>query len=77
MRDLIWTIIILWLVWRLYESFKTINKASVNKQGFYNPNQQQRRQQKEGEVKIDKNAPKQKTYIKPEDGEYVDFEEVK
>ena len=74
MRDLIWTVIILWVVWKIYDAFKTISKTRTQTQG-YNTTQNNYRQ-KEGEVKIDTSA-KTKTHFKPGDGEYVDYEEVK
>ena len=39
MRDIIWTVIILWVVWKIYDAFKLVSKAT-QKQSFnsQNPN---------------------------------------
>ncbi|MES2515740.1 MAG: hypothetical protein V4580_16425 [Bacteroidota bacterium] len=72
MRDIIWTIIIVWVVWKIYDAFKSVSKSKTQTQAF-NGNHSYR---KEGEVKIDKNV-NVKSHFSPADGEYVDYEEVK
>jgi hypothetical protein len=67
MRDIIWTIIIVWLVWKIIDTFQKISKRPTDsyKQHSFN-----------GETTIlDKNA--QKSRFNPGDAEYVDYEEVK
>lgn len=78
MRDIIWTVIIVWVVWKIYDAFKNVSKPKTQTHG-YNSHQHNNfhSQKKEGEVKIDPTATKQKSHFKPEDGEYVDYEEVK
>ncbi len=68
MRDLIWTIIIVWVVWKVYDAFKSISKAKPQRTDSYS--------QKEGEVKIDRHV-NLKSHFNPDDAEYVDYEEVK
>ncbi len=73
MRDIVWTVIIIWIVWKIYDAFKNISKSKPqggkgNQNTFY--------KQKEGDVKIDHNG-NQKTNFNPKDAEYVDYEEVK
>ncbi|MFN8117275.1 MAG: hypothetical protein U0W65_14250 [Bacteroidia bacterium] len=66
MRDLIWTIIVIWLVWKIYTLFasvKTQSKASSN-------------HTKEGEIKVYTNY-NTRAHFNPKDAEYVDFEEIK
>ncbi len=70
MRDIIWTIIILWVVWRVVDAFKKINSSakkvrsgSTNQQNFNSESNFQ-------------SSPK-KGELKPDAGEYVDYEEVK
>lgn len=73
MRDIIWTIIIIWLVWKVYDAFKSVkqrNQAGNNHYQNYN-------KRREGEVKIEHNANSSKTHYKAEEAEYVDYEEVK
>jgi hypothetical protein len=71
LRDIVWTIIIIWIVWKIYDAFKNMSKTqggTKTQNKFY--------KQKEGEVKIDHNI-NQKTHFNPKDAEYVDYEEVK
>lgn len=83
MRDIIWTIIILWIVWKIYEAFTTLTKPRAGQASFngqYNSQQyqyQQQQQSKEGAVNIENTAPAKKPHFKADDGEYVDFEDVK
>ncbi len=84
MRDIIWTVILVWLVWKIYDAFKGVSKMQTqrvnnqqNRQGntsYYNNQQSQR---KEGEVKLDSTQGTHKSHFKPGDGEYVDYEEIK
>lgn len=76
MRDIIWTVIVLWIIWKVYDAFKTMSKPKTQPQGFNNT-QQSYNQRKEGEVKIENFAQKNKSHFKESDGEYVDYEELK
>ena len=75
MRDIIWTIIVLWIIWKIYDAFKVISKPKTQQQEFNN--QQQYNNRKEGEVKIEAFETKNKPHFKDDDGEYVDYEEIK
>lgn len=75
MRDIVWTIIVIWVVWKMYDAFKNVSKTKTQNREF-DGNQNNFHHQKEGEVKIDKNVT-HKTHINPNDAEYVDYEEVK
>lgn len=67
MRDVIWTIIVIWLVFRLVNLFKSsTSKSSENNKQFEGANRQT-----EKEIK---NAVRKGIN---EEGEYVDFEEIK
>jgi hypothetical protein len=70
-RDIVWTIILIWLVWKIYDTFKSVTKPKnqTAKQNHYH-------QTRDGEVRIDNNV-KQKPYFNPNDGEFVDYEEIK
>lgn len=72
MRDIIWTVIVLWLAWKIVDAIKGVSQKKSQTQG-YNSQTYKR----EGEVKINKTGNQQKTHFKPEDGEYVDYEEIK
>jgi hypothetical protein len=74
-RDVIWTVIILWVVWKVYDAFKNVSKARTQTHGDHS-SQHNSYRQKEGEVRVDTSS-KPKTHFKPGDGEYVDYEEIK
>ena len=74
MRDVIWTIIAVWVIYRVYEAIK------ASKVYIYQRNEHNYHSQKEGEVKIDAKPQEHHSERKPNSdkgGEYVDFEEVK
>ena len=73
MRDIIWTVIIIWVIWRLIAAFRTFSSVSGrvqnndgNQQNYQNNTSQDKEstQPKKGELKSDA-------------GEYVDYEDVK
>ena len=76
MRDIIWTVILVWVVWKIVSAFKNISKMQAQRVNHQN-NTYQQQQRKEGEVKIDSTQSAHKPHFKPGDGEYVDYEEVK
>jgi len=68
MKDVFFTIITVWVLWRIMDSFR-VNKVQ---QDHFNPGNQD-----EGKVNID-SAPSSKNHKKDDDeGEYVDYEEIK
>ena len=67
MRDLFFTILAVWAIWRILESVK-ISRFSTK------DNYDQGK--KEGEIKVEYQPPK-KNDKNDEDGEYIDYEEVK
>lgn len=69
MRDIVWTVIIVWVVWKIYSAFTTKSKTQNTTTGSHQT-------RKEGDVKIDKNV-NSKTHFNSNDGEYVDYEEIK
>jgi len=69
MRDVIWTIIIVWLVWKIYDTVKSVSKTNSKDTNKYYGN--------EGEIKINKKDRINKPLFNPNDGEYVDYEEIK
>jgi len=76
-RDIIWTVILIWVVYKIYETFKSVSRTRTQAQGFNSNQSNYYHHKKEGEVRVDPTASKQKTHFKPEDGEYVDYEEIK
>lgn len=73
MRDLIWTIIVIWLVWKIIAAFKSNTKQQPS-----NANSNFDGHTREGEVKIDNfNKNGRQSKYNPSDAEFVDYEEVK
>jgi hypothetical protein len=72
MRDIIWTIIGIWILWKIIEAFRSFSskKPAGNQYTHHDQTQNntqdtsQKPQQKKGE-------------LKPDAGEYVDYEEIK
>lgn len=80
MRDVIWTIIIIWVVYKLVDIFKGAGTKKTFVYNKYEYRNSQQTHKQEGSVTVDKNstAGKQKQpKANPSDGEYVDFEEIK
>ena len=75
MRDVIWTIIVVWVVYQIYRAIKS---TRVN---VFQNNQHNYNAQKEGEVKIERESSSRNDGSKKPNsdkgGEYVDFEEIK
>jgi hypothetical protein len=70
MRDIIWTLIVVWLVYKLVEIFKT---STIRKSAAANPT---------NNMDAPKTAPKKDLHSAiqkhmNQEGEYVDFEEIK
>lgn len=71
MRDIVWTIIVIWITWKIYDLFKSMSKTKTQP-----ITQNNYKQGKEGAVRIEEYV-KHKTYFNSSDGEYVDYEEIK
>ena len=66
MRDVFYTILTVWIVWKIYNAF--ISVRSYNNTSNH--------QSKEGSITIKKTEAKP-NHIRDDEGEYVDFEEIK
>lgn len=66
MRDLIWTIIVIWIVWKLYNTFKMSTSIKHKNDATSHL--------KDGEVIINKSSHKSSNFGTDD---YVDYEEVK
>jgi len=76
MRDVIWTIIAVWVVYRIYNAIKS-SRVYIYQRHEHNHNYNT---SKEGDVKINAGAEQHHADRKPNSdkgGEYVDFEELK
>ena len=65
-RDLIWTIIVIWIVWKLYHTFKIASASKHQKDNSSNL--------KDGEVIITKSSGQSSNF---DTDDYVDYEEIK
>jgi hypothetical protein len=72
MRDIFYTILVVWIIWRVLDSISAY--GAKKKQS--NSNFSSKSQRKEGETKVDY-IPPTKNKISDEEGDYVDYEEVK
>jgi len=70
MRDVFYTILVVWIIWRIMNSVSTIRA----KQAAATKSAPQRK--KEGETTVEYVPPKNKSRFDGE-GEYVDYEEIK
>ncbi len=77
MRDIIWTVIIVWVVWKIYESFKTVSKPKTQHSYNTGNSQQQKHNYHEGKTTVNSTHSKNKSHLDPNIGEYVDYEEIK
>jgi hypothetical protein len=75
MQEFFFTILAIWVIWRLFSSFSGSKPASRTYQQTNN-NYYSEPKKQEGEVRIEtKVSPESK--IPPTEGEYVDYEEIK
>lgn len=68
MKDLFYTLLVAWILWRIF--------SSVNAHRAKKANQQQTTSKKEGETTVNYIPPKKKN-VGDVEGEYVDYEEIK
>lgn len=68
MKDIFYTVLVVWIIWRV------LNSVSVYRAKRSNPQPPPSR--KEGETTVDYVPPAKKA-ISDEEGEYVDYEEIK
>lgn len=68
MKDVFYTILVVWIIWRV------LNSVSVYRAKQSKPQQPPSR--KEGETTVDYVPPTKKS-ISDDEGEYVDYEEIK
>jgi hypothetical protein len=72
MKDVFVTFIFLWVLWKIFGGRTIVQRYTVNQHHTHHyPGT------KEGEVKVEKKAPKKNPKLSEGDGEYVDYEEIK
>lgn len=81
MQEFFFTILAIWVIWRLFGAFTEGRKTTQSYQTHYHyyarkeQASQQRSQTKEGDVRIETKQ-QNSSRIPPSEGEYVDYEEV-
>lgn len=71
MKDIFYTILVVWIIWKIINSVNTIR----SKQAASVKNDQHSR--RPGETTVEYVPPKNKRKNDDDDGEYVDYEEIK
>ncbi len=74
MRDVFFTILIIWVLWRIFSSRTVVQTFTINTQNNHPPKGEP---DAKGGVKIDHVPPPKDKKKGNDDGEYVDFEEIK
>lgn len=72
MRDVFYTILIVWVVWRIVNSISSYKSRQTDTNNRFSSSDNKH---KEGETSVDYIPPAKKK-IKDDEGEYVDYEEV-
>jgi hypothetical protein len=77
MQEFFFTILAIWLIWRLFSSFSGSGSSQRAQQQTHHHHHHYKAPPKaEGEVRIEKKvSPESK--IPPTEGEYVDYEDIK
>lgn len=74
MQEFFFTVLAIWVIWRLFSSFSGNGSARSYQQTTHHHYYQKPSQ--EGEVRIEK-KPSPESKIPPTEGEYVDYEDIK
>lgn len=73
-RDLIWTVIGIWILWKLIDAFRSFSSSARREQNRYG---QQGNQYQDHTQNTSQKSSQKKGELKPDAGEYVDYEEIK
>lgn len=74
MKDIFYTLLVVWLVWRILSSVNS-HRVRANQQQTASPKESSRTK-REGETTVNFVPPKKKN-VGDVEGEYVDYEEIK
>jgi hypothetical protein len=69
MRDVFYTLLVIWIIWRIIEAVNANRSRSTN--------QQSHSSNRVGETTISYTPPEAQKRKFPDEGEYVDYEEIK
>ena len=76
MKDILWTIIIIWVVYKIVDIFRSTTVKKSSSHSNYDARGPEHKP--EGSITVEKNHTHGKTpKANSTDGEYVDFEEIK
>ena len=73
MRDMIWTIIGIWILWKIIDAFRSYSSSKTTSNHRYD----QRDRYQNTSQDTHQKPPQKKGELKPDAGEYVDYEEIK
>lgn len=75
MQEFFFTIVSIWVIWKIFSSFSSSGRSSSSYQQTNHHHYYQQKKE-EGQVRVEtKKAPR--THFPADEGEYVDYEEVK
>jgi hypothetical protein len=74
MRDIIWTIIGIWILWKIIDAFRSYSSSKSSAGHRYNQRQDH---YQDTTQETSQKPPQKKGELKPDAGEYVDYEEIK
>lgn len=78
MKDIIWTIIIIWVVYKVVDIFRGTTVKKTSSYTNYTSQTNHQYQKPEGSVTVEQNTKQGKNpKANATDGEYIDFEELK
>ena len=75
MKDVFYTLLVVWVIWRILNSVNSHRAKSSNQQQTASPKGHSGTK-KEGETTVNYVPPKKKS-VGDDEGEYVDYEEIK
>jgi hypothetical protein len=76
MQEFFFTVLVIWVIWRLFSSFSGNGSSARTYQQNTHHHYYEKPPKPEGEVRIEKKtSPESK--IPPTEGEYVDYEDIK
>jgi hypothetical protein len=72
MKDVLVSFIFMWILWKIFGGRTVVHRYTVNQNHTHTYNAP-----KAGEVKVEKEAPKKPSKLSSDEGEYIDYEEIK
>jgi Domain of unknown function (DUF4834) len=79
MQEFFFTVLTIWVIWKIYNAFSKSSRSDSRAgrtTNFYQQNNQYYQKPKEGEIKVEMKK-ENKPRTPGDEGEYVDYEEIK